>query len=284
VPPIREREEVCTHVEGKKVTKLESKKVRKLESKKVDRQRCTGAPYKRERLGVHARKAHKSQSSLSWKFQRAQKRTSRKVLCRGSFNARKSAQVAKFSVVEVSTRTRFFCRGAFNAPAALAAALALTLTQRRFSTAPRAHTNPPHPGHGHADGRAGGPPAARTRRLRAGATAPIRALVRGTRRELIGARALYERASSHVLTRSSLRRRRRALAAASAAALALATAAQRARAGRPGVPRPTPTSRCCAPSGPPRATRPPTPKVPRPRRPPRARPPRALISVLILLI
>jgi hypothetical protein len=89
VPPIREREEVCTHVEGKKVTKLESKKVRKLESKKVDRQRCTGAPYKRERLGVHARKAHKSQSSLSWKFQRAH-----------------SAQVAKFFVVEVSTRAK----------------------------------------------------------------------------------------------------------------------------------------------------------------------------------
>ena len=90
---------------------------------------------------MHARKAHKSQSSLSWKFQRAQsaqvakffvvevstraQRTSRKVLCRGSFNAHKCA--------------RFFCRGAFNAPAALAAALALTLTQRRFSTAPRPH-------------------------------------------------------------------------------------------------------------------------------------------------
>ena len=74
------------------------------------------------RGSFNARTAHKSQSSLSWKFQRAH-----------------SAQVAKFSVVEVSTRTRFFCRGAFNAPAALAAALALTLTQRRFSTAPRPH-------------------------------------------------------------------------------------------------------------------------------------------------
>jgi len=232
---------------------------------------------------VHARKAHKSQSSLSWKFQRAH-----------------SAQVAKFFVVEVSTRAK-----AHKSQSSLSwkfqraqGSFVVELSTRPPPSPPRslspslngaspprpAHTNPPHPGHGHADGRAGGPPAARTRRLRAGATAPIRALVRGARRELIGARALYERASSHALTRSSLRRRRRALAAASAAALALATAAQRARAGRPGVPRPTPTSRCCAPSGPPRATRPPPPKVPRPRRPPRARPPRALISVLILLI
>ena len=41
------------------------------------------------RGSFNARTAHKSQSSLSWKFQRAQKRTSRKVLCRGSFNAHK---------------------------------------------------------------------------------------------------------------------------------------------------------------------------------------------------
>ena len=133
---------------------------------------------------------------------------------RGTFSAQKCKVLC---VVELSTRP----------PPSPPRSLSPSLNG---ASPPRpAHTNPPHPGHGHADGRAGGPPAARTRRLRAGATAPIRALVRGARRELIGARALYERASSHALTRSSLRRRRRALAAASAAALALATAAQRAR-------------------------------------------------------